>query len=124
MRLLDSNIIIYATDPENEWLRIWLEAEPFAISQISQIEVLGYHQITPEEITDLQEFLYSSNILPVSDEAANMAIALRQQRKISLADSILAATALENDLELVSRNVDDFKWIAGLRLVNPFEFRP
>ena len=124
MRLLDSNIIIYATDPENEWLRIWLEAEPFAISQISQIEVLGYHQITPEEITDLQEFLYSSNILPVSDEAANMAIALRQQRKISLADSILAATALENDLELVSRNVDDFKWIAGLRLVNPFDFSP
>jgi toxin FitB len=124
MRLLDSNIIIYATDPENEWLRIWLEAEPFAISQISQIEVLGYHQITPEEITDLQEFVYSSNILPVSDEAANMAIALRQQRKISLADSILAATALENDLELVSRNVDDFKWIAGLRLVNPFDFRP
>jgi toxin FitB len=124
MRLLDSNIIIYATDPENEWLRIWLEAEPFAISQISQIEVLGYHQITPEEITDLQEFLYSSNILPVSDEVANMAIALRQQRKISLADSILAATALENDLELVSRNVDDFKWIAGLRLVNPFDFRP
>ena len=124
MRLLDSNIIIYATDPENEWLRIWLEAEPFAISQISQIEVLGYHQITPEEITDLQEFLYSSNILPVSDEAANMAIALRQQRKISLADSILAAIALENDLELVSRNVDDFKWIVGLRLVNPFDFRP
>jgi toxin FitB len=124
MRLLDSNIIIYATDPENEWLRIWLEAEPFAISQISQIEVLGYHQITPEEITDLQEFVYSSNILPVSDEAANMAIALRQQRKISLADSILTATALENDLELVSRNVDDFKWIAGLRLVNPFDFRP
>jgi predicted nucleic acid-binding protein len=51
MRLLDSNIIIYATDPENEWLRIWLEAEPFAISQISQIEVLGHHRITPEEIT-------------------------------------------------------------------------
>src|ERR1700732_3517831 len=84
MRLLDSNIIIYATDPENEWLRIWLEAEPFAISQISQIEVLGYHQITPEEITDLQEFLYSSNVLPVSDEAANKAIALRQQRFHSL----------------------------------------
>jgi toxin FitB len=125
MRLLDSNIIIYATDPENEWLRIWLEAEPFAISQISQIEVLGYHQITPEEIKDLQEFLYSSNVLPVSGEAVNKAIALRQQRKMSLADSILAATALENDWELVSRNVDDFKSIAGLRLVNnPFDFRP
>jgi toxin FitB len=122
--LLDSNIIIYATDPQNEWLRIWLETEPLAISQISQIEVLGYHQITPEEITDLQEFLYSSNVVPVSGEAVNKAIALRQQRKMSLGDSILAATALENDWELVSRNVEDFKWIAGLKLVNPFDFRP
>ena len=91
MRLLDSHIIIYATAPENEWLRTWLEVEPFAVSQISQIEVLGYHQITPEEITDLEEFLYSSNIVPVTDGATKKAIALRQQRKMSPADSILAA---------------------------------
>ena len=45
MRLLDSNIIIYATVPENEWLRVWLEAEPFAISLISRIEVL---RISPD----------------------------------------------------------------------------
>ena len=122
MRLVDSNIIIYATAPENEWLRTWLEVEPFAVSQISLIEVLGYHQITPEEITDLEEFLYSSNIVPVTDGATKKAIALRQRRKMSLADSILAATALENDWELVSRNVDDFEWIAELRLVNPFDF--
>ena len=122
MRLADSNIIIYATAPENEWLRTWLEVEPFAVSQISQIEVLGYHQITPEEITDLEEFLYSSHIVPVTDGATKKAIALRQRRKMSLADSILAATALENDWELVSRNVDDFEWIAELRLVNPFDF--
>src|ERR1700730_3386338 len=99
MRLVDSNIIIYATAPENEWLRTWLEVEPFAVSQISLIEVLGYHQITPEEITDLEEFLYSSNIVPVTDGATKKAIALRQRRKMSLADSILAATALENDWE-------------------------
>jgi len=79
MRLLDSNIIIDATDPENEWL----EAEPFAISQIAQIEVLGYHLITPDEIADLQEFPYSSNFLAVSDEVANKAIALRQQKNES-----------------------------------------
>jgi toxin FitB len=122
MRLLDSNIIIYATAPENEWLRIWLEAEPFSISQVSEIEVLGYQKITPEEISDLQEFVYSSNVVPITEEAAKKAIALRQQRKMSLADSILAATALENDWELVSRNVDDFAWIANLKLVSPFDF--
>lgn len=45
MRLLDSNIIIYATAPENEWLRTWFEVEPFAVSQISQIEVLVHPAI-------------------------------------------------------------------------------
>jgi predicted nucleic acid-binding protein len=68
--------------------------------------VLGYHQITLEEIADLQEFLYSSNVLPVSDEAAKKAIALRQQRKMSLADSILAGTALLKDFRGVL--VSDF----------------
>jgi predicted nucleic acid-binding protein len=58
----------------------------------------------------------------VTDGATKKAIALRQRRKMSRADSILAATALENDWELVSRNVDDFEWIAELRLVNPFDF--
>jgi predicted nucleic acid-binding protein len=62
-------------------------------------------------------------VIPISDEAVNKAIALRQQPKMSPADSILAATASENHWELVSRNVGDFKWIAGLRLV-PFDFRP
>ena len=68
--------------------------------------MLGYHQITLEEIADLQEFLYSSNVLPVSDEAAKKAIALRQQRKMSLADSILAGTALLKDFRGVL--VSDF----------------
>lgn len=101
---------------------MWFKAEPFSISQVSEIEVLGYQKITPEEMGDLQEFVYSSNVVPITDEAAKKAIALRQQRRMSLADSILAATALENDWELVSRNVDDFAWIADLRLVNPFDF--
>jgi predicted nucleic acid-binding protein len=48
------------------------------------------------------------------------AIVLRQLRKMSLADAIIAATALAPDLPLVTRNVDDFKHIAGLKLINPF----
>jgi predicted nucleic acid-binding protein len=48
------------------------------------------------------------------------AISLRQERKMGLADSIIAATALVQDLPLVTRNVDDFKHVAGLKLKNPF----
>lgn len=121
MRLLDSNIVIYATQPENEWLRKWLEAEPFVISQISRVEVLGYHRLSDDEQRDLAGFLEASTIVPVSDAVADRAIALRQQRNVGLADALIAATALEADWELVTRNVDDFRWIAQLRLLNPFD---
>ena len=36
------------------------------------------------------------------------------------ADAIIAATALEFGLPLVTRNVDDFKHIAELEIINPF----
>ncbi|MFN0077866.1 MAG: hypothetical protein ACKVY0_15530 [Prosthecobacter sp.] len=43
---------------------------------------------------------------------------------MSLGDAFIAATALEHDLELATRNTDDYKHITGLRLVNPFEKAP
>ena len=39
---------------------------------------------------------------------------------MTLGDALVAATALADGLTLVTRNVDDFKWIAGLSLLNPF----
>jgi predicted nucleic acid-binding protein len=39
---------------------------------------------------------------------------------MGLADAIIAATALVHQLPLVTRNVDDFKHVAGLEIVNPF----
>jgi predicted nucleic acid-binding protein len=49
------------------------------------------------------------------------AIQLRRRQTIRLGDAIIAATALEHALSLVTRNTDDFQWIEGLTLVNPFE---
>jgi len=46
---------------------------------------------------------------------------LKQQRKISLGDAIIAATALEHSLQLVTRNSKDFAWIDELRMLNPMD---
>ena len=35
--------------------------------------------------------------------------------------ALIAATALVYDLELVTRNTKDFKWIPKLSVLNPFE---
>jgi predicted nucleic acid-binding protein len=120
MRLLDSNIVIYAVQPAHEWLRTEITSQSYAISQASRVEVLGWHQITTEDKADLEEFLSTGTLLSISDAVADKAVALRQQKKMSLGDSFIAATALVHGCELLTRNTDDFKHIPGLLLSNPF----
>ncbi|MDR2586750.1 MAG: type II toxin-antitoxin system VapC family toxin [Coriobacteriales bacterium] len=63
---------------------------------------------------------YAGRILPLSLAAARYAAALQVPNPQSLADSLLAATALEHNLTLATRNVKDFQ-TTGVRLVNPWD---
>jgi len=40
---------------------------------------------------------------------------------IKLADAVIAATAILNNLKIATRNVNDFKAIEGLGATNPFD---
>ena len=40
---------------------------------------------------------------------------------MSLGDAIIAGTAVVYDLTVVTRNIDDFRWISDLKLLNPFD---
>ena len=43
---------------------------------------------------------------------------------MTLSDALVAGTALAYNLTLVTRNTDDFEWIAGLSTMNPFALEP
>lgn len=60
----------------------------------------------------------------MDDEVIELAIQLRQQKKMKLGDAIIAATAVAYNIPLVTRNEDDFKHIPGLDLRNPFVITP
>jgi predicted nucleic acid-binding protein len=66
-----------------------------------------------------QEFLRHAAIIPVDSELADQAIELRRNNNIKLADALIAATALLNDLVLVTGNEDDFKALEDLEIYNP-----
>ncbi|MEC4896065.1 MAG: type II toxin-antitoxin system VapC family toxin [Oscillatoria sp. PMC 1051.18] len=119
--LLDSNIIIYAAQLEHEDLRRFIAENYSFVSALSYVEVLGYHQLTEEERFYFEEFFQITQVLPISQAVINRAVELRQIRRITLGDAIIAATALVYDLTLITRNTDDFQWISQLRLLNPFE---
>jgi predicted nucleic acid-binding protein len=119
--ILDSNIIIYSTQPENEFLRRLIAEKVPAVSAISYVEVLGYHRLTERERKDLEAFFADARILPLSQPVLDAAVRLRQAKNIKLGDSLIAATALLYDLTLITRNTTDFGGIDNLRVVNPFQ---
>jgi len=92
-----------------------------AVSAVSYVEVLGYHQTNDQEQQYFKEFFRLARVLPLSQAVLGQAVALRQQRRMSLGDALVAGTALVHGLTLVTRNVDDFQWIQGLLLLNPFD---
>ena len=122
--LVDSNILIYAAQPEHPRLRQFIADHAPAVSAVSYVEVLGYHQLDDEEQQYLEAFFRLAQVLPLSQVVLDQAVALRQQRKMSLGDALVAGTALVHGLTLVTRNVKDFQWIQGLLLLNPFDEEP
>lgn len=119
MVLVDSNVIIYGSQPGYQSVRAYLSQEELAISKITLIEVLGFHALEEAEVQKLEQLFASCYQYDVSDEVIKQAIALRQQRKMSLGDAIIATTAIHHQLTLVTANKRDLDWIADLHIYNP-----
>jgi predicted nucleic acid-binding protein len=122
--LLDSNIIIYAAQLQYPQLREFIAERSPKVSALSYLEVLGYHKLTEPQRYYFEAFFEAAEVLPISDLVLTQAVALRQQRRMTLGDAIIAGTALVHDLTLVTRNVDDFRWIGHLQILNPFDLEP
>jgi predicted nucleic acid-binding protein len=93
----------------------------FLISVVTKIEVLGYNDL-PHKITAMSNFVSLSEILPLNEIVTEKTIELKRSfRKMKLGDAIIAATAIVDNLVLITRNVDDFKFIPSLKVLNPNE---
>ena len=119
--LLDSNIIIYSFLAQyKQLLQAFVNNHNTCCSAISCVETLGYHKLSNDELYYLQRYFNTTSVLPVTQAIIDAAVELRQQRKISLGDAVIAATALVHNQTLVTRNVKDFDWVDGLKVVDPF----
>jgi hypothetical protein len=122
--LIDSNVVIGYLDnkiPEKgmAFLNTIVDDIP-NVSLITKIEVLRFN--APDEVYKiLSDFMDNSLIYDLSNEVVNRTILLGKNHKIKLPDAIIAATALVHNLTLMTRNVSDFKNVAELQIVNPYD---
>ncbi len=122
--LIDTNILIYHTKGPQvtfNFLSNLIDQRALNISILTKIEFLGWDKHTPDGFEKCKKLMEPANIYPVDEEVANRAIELKRKVNIKLADAVIGATALINNLKLATSNVDDFKKIAGLDVVNPFD---
>jgi predicted nucleic acid-binding protein len=131
--LLDTNVIsetIKITPNKN--VLAWLSSIPigkFCLSVLSLGEIRkGVEKLTDTskkqkiinwlEIDLLQQF--DDRILSVDAQVADKWGYISSLNNIPAIDGLIAATALAHNLKLITRNVRDFRLIAGLEIVNPW----
>ncbi len=117
--LLDSNIIIYLSKREIP-LSFLDQFDEHYISVITYMEVLGYKFRDAEEEEFIRNILGVFRILYIDQKIADMTIEIRKEAHIKLPDAIIAATAKVTNLNLITRNIDDFEKIE-IQITNPFE---
>ena len=71
----------------------------------------------------IEKYLQKFPLLPITPQSSVKAIELIRNYSNShgllLPDALIAATALENDLTVVTYNIDDFKFINDLKYLKP-----
>jgi predicted nucleic acid-binding protein len=90
------------------------------LSVITKIKILSYNAET-EVCRFLSEFIGSAVVMHLSETIIDRTIAIRKARKTRTPDAIIATTALENNLTLITRNIQDFQNIPGLTVINPWQ---
>lgn len=121
----DTNIFIYYLTDEVEVASFFAEEfinlHDILVSPIVRIELLSFSGLTNEEEQVIEDLLSQFKLVPFLREIEDQTIQLKRKYKIKLPDTIIAATALNQDAVLVTRNVRDFQEIAELKIENPFD---
>ena len=119
MKIIDTNLIIYAIQPQFHWLIPSIMTPNCCYATVTKIEVLGFKNIRPHEKALFQKYFAILKPLHLTDDIIDQAIDIRQNKKIKLGDAIIAATARVHNLEIFTHNIVDFINIDGVKVSDP-----
>ena len=102
--LADTNTLIYLLD-KHPALRPLLESE-WLFSFITEIELLGKPKISSAEVNKVRGLLSVCIKAPHTEAINSTAINLKQNYKMKVPDAIIAATAIEQKVPLLTFDKD------------------
>jgi predicted nucleic acid-binding protein len=88
----------------------------FIVSFVNYIEFLGYPGVSKQ----MEDLIALAEVIEINKSIINHTIFLRKKNKIKLPDAIIAATAISQNLTLITHNTKDFMKIEGLKVIDPY----
>lgn len=123
--LFDTNIFIYYFNNDEKVLQLFFDdfitQNQVFYSFISEIELLSFPKLNSTQNEKIRNFLSAFNEILIDSAIISKVIELKRKYSIKLGDSIIAATALELNAILVTRNEKDFNTISKIKILNPFK---
>jgi len=121
--VFDTNTIILFLKDDSDIVPLFNKAKELkilpVISIITKIELLGFSKITKQEEEIIINLLEELQIENLSNDIVDQAIKLRRKYKLKIPDAIIAATAIVNKATLVTRDIEHFERIKGLKIADP-----
>ncbi len=114
--LIDTNILLYVAGKRLDSAD--LPPGEYFISFVTELEILSYSSLTPQEDTKLRKLLAETPVIDATREIKDAAIALRKQYRLKLPDALIAATAQTLKATLITndKGFDDIKEITTLAI--------
>lgn len=100
--LLDTNVVLYFLGGR---LTNSLPSGQYFVSVITEIELLSYPSLSPDEEVQIRNFLTKITVVGIESNIKELAIALRKQYRLRLPDAIIAATAQSLNATLFTNDV-------------------
>lgn len=118
--VLDTNILIGCLEREpnivpvvNTWKQ---EQRTLVVSSISVTEILALPSLSSHDIKTIRAFLKNFFIVSFDNHLAEIAAYFRREYRLTLPDAGIAATAIQSELPLVTRD-KAFRKITELKII-------
>ncbi len=98
---VDTNILIYLLKGDST-LETFLQDKHIYVSFITEMELLGFASITPQEEAHIKKLLSQCAVVDMEQGIKELAIATRKNYKLKLPDSIIVASALFLDIPFIT----------------------
>jgi predicted nucleic acid-binding protein len=113
--LVDTNILLYLLKG-NDTLEELLHGKTIYVSFITELELIGFKQMTSGQEKQIQTLLSECVIVPLNNAIKRKYVEIRRAYYLKLADALIAASAIASKLPLITSD-KQFRTVAELSLI-------